>query len=349
MLRNSAGASARPVPRKGGAGAPGPLARKGFREYFSQARSIEGDGMETRASYTIVGAFTLLAVAGALLFVLWSARNEQGRMRTYEIEFHQSVSGLSVGSAVLLEGVRVGQVSGIKVSPDEPGRVTVRVQVAADAPVRRNSEATLEPQGVTGISAIAVSGGTRDSPLLSASTEGVGRIPSKPSRLQQIMNSAPSILASMDDLVKRAANLLAPENLEGVGRLLASLADIAETLSAGREDMTRGLTGFSEAGQSFSVSGKHLEKLMADARTLVDRDIRGAARSVSRAADTFGSAVEGIEPGLSRLSRDSVDELNRLLVEARRLTSSLAKLTQKLESDPRRFLLGNSVPEFSAP
>lgn len=305
--------------------------------------------METRASYTVVGAFTLLIVAGAMLFVLWSAKNEQGRMRTYEIEFYQSVSGLSVGSPVLLEGVRVGQVSSIKVSPDEPGRVIVRVQVAEDAPVRHNSEATLEPQGVTGISAIAISGGTRDSPLLSASTEGVARIPFRPSRLQQIMNSAPSILLAMDDVIKRAANLLAPENLEGVGRLLASLADIAETLSAGREDMTKGLAGFGQAGQSFSVSGKHLEKLMADARTLVDRDIRGAAQSVSKAAGDFSAAVGVVEPGLTRFSRDSVDEFNRLLVEARRLTSSLARLTQKLESDPRRFLFGNSVPEFSVP
>lgn len=305
--------------------------------------------METRASYTLVGAFTLLMVAGVLLFVLWSAKNEKGKMRTYEIEFNQSVSGLSIGSSVLLEGVRIGQVSSIKVSPEDPGKVMVRVQVAEDSPIRKNSEATLEPQGVTGISAIAVTGGTRESPLLSASREEIARIPSKPSKLQQIMNSVPSILASMDDMVKRANDLLAPENMEGVSRLLTSLADISETLSASRGDIAKGIGGFSDAGESFSVAGKHLEKLMANAQTLVDKDFRDAARSVSSAAGRFGGAVEAIEPGMKRFSRESVDELHRLLVEARRLTSSLAKLTQKLESDPRRFLLGNPVPEFSAP
>ena len=305
--------------------------------------------METRASYMVVGAFTVLIVVGALLFVLWTAKNDQGEMRTYEIIFHQSISGLSVGSSVLLEGVRVGQVSSIKVSPEDPGQVIVRVSVSADAPIRQNSQATLEPQGVTGVSAVAVSGGTADSPMLAEVEGEIARIPSKPSRLQEIMNSVPSILASLDEVVSRTSQLISPENTEAFGKLLSSVTEIAETLAQNKDSIAKGLGGFGDAGESFSAAGERLEKLMASAQTLVDKDFRGAAQAVDRAASRIDGAMSSMEPGLKRFSRESLEELNRVLVEARRLMMHLSNLAQKFESDPRRFLLGNPVPEFSAP
>lgn len=305
--------------------------------------------METRAGYTIVGAFTLLVIVGALLFVLWTAKNQKGEMRTYKVVFRQSVSGLTVGSNVLLQGVRVGQVSRINVSPEDPGEVVVLVSVAADAPIRKNSEATLEPVGVTGVSAVAVSGGTVDSPFL-ASVEGLTpQIPSRPSKLQEIMNSVPSILSQVDDVLQLANQLLAKENTERVGRLIASLADISEAIAQNKDSLAMGMAGFGDAGQSFAASGKRLERLVAGAQTLVEKDLRNAAKSVDGAASRFDAAVGNFEPGITKFSRDGMEEIQRLLVEGRRLMESLRRLTQKIESDPRRFLLGNPIPEFSTP
>lgn len=305
--------------------------------------------METRASYTIVGAVTLLAIVGAVLFVLWSAKNEKGDMRTYKIAFVQSVSGLSVGSGVLLEGVRVGQVSSIKVSPDDPGRVLVLVSVSSDAPIRKNSTATLEPQGVTGVSAVAVTGGTKDSPILAPAPGEIAEIPSTPSKLQQIMNSIPSILAQMNSTVERLNQLLAAENTERIGVLISSLAEIAETVAQNKGSLAKGMAGFGDAGDSFAKSGKRMEQLMAGAQGLLNKELREAAKSIDSAAGNVSDFVAKAEPGMLKFTRESVEEIHRLLVEARRLMSSLARLTQKIESDPRQFLLGNPIPEFSTP
>ena len=305
--------------------------------------------METKASYIVVGAFALLIVAGALLFVLWAAKNSKGDTREYEVVFRQSVAGLTVGSSVLLEGVRVGQVSSIGVSPTDPGRVLVRVTASADAPIRQNSQATLEPQGVTGMSVVAISGGTADSPLMALVTGQVGRIPAQPSRLQEIMNSVPSILASLDNIVKRTDQLISPENSQTFGTLLFSVTEIAETLAQNKESIAKGMAGFGDAGQSFAVSGKRLEALIASAQTLVDRDFRNAAQAIGRASGNITAVSSAVEPGLHRFSRDSMRELHAFLAEARMLAASLSSLAQKLESDPRRFLFGNHVPEFSVP
>jgi len=305
--------------------------------------------METRASYVVVGAFALLIVTGSLLFVLWAAKNAKGDLRTCEVIFNQSVSGLSVGSSVLLEGVRIGQVSAIKFSADTPGRVIVYVLVSADAPIRQNSQATLEPQGVTGVSAVAISSGSVDSPMLAGVQGVIARIPSRPSRLQEIMNSVPSIMASLDNMVSRANDLISPENSEAFGKLLSSVTEIAETLAQHKESISKGFAGFGDAGESFAASGKRLDALIASANTLVDKDFRNAAQSIDRAATRIDDTMTIMEPGLKRFSRDSLEELNRVLEEARRLMVYLSSLVQKFEGDPRRFLLGNPVPEFSVP
>lgn len=299
--------------------------------------------METRAKYMLVGSFTLLIIASALLFVIWTARNDKMSMRTYEITFYQGVSGLTIGSPVLLEGVRIGQVTSIKVSPTKPGTVLVRIATQADAPIRQNSEAVLEPQGITGVSAVAVSGGTEDVPLLADVTDrGIPRIPSRISRLQEIINSMPSILSHINDMV-------GPKNVENMERLIDSLSSISLVLAENRESLARGLRGFGRAGENFAASSRQLQRLLDSSQSLLDTDFREAARSVDQAATRFDKFVGSIEPGLTRFSRESADELHRLLVETRRLTNSLAAIARKLESDPKNFLFGNQVPEFSVP
>lgn len=306
--------------------------------------------METRASYMIVGVFTLLIIAGAFVFTLWTAKNSQGHMRAYEIVFTQSVAGLNIGSAVLLEGVRVGQVSSIKVSPQVPGRVIVHIQIAEDTPIREDSTASLEPQGITGLSSVAISGGTAESPLLAAEAGSViPRIPSRPSQLQEIMNSVPAILGTLDHILGRASQFLNPENIKIVGGLLVSVSEIAETLAKNKESITRAVEGFGDAGQSFAASGKRLDTLVASAQSVVDKEMRGAARSVETAAAKLGDVASAAEPGMRRFSSGIVEELHNLFAESRRLVAVLTSLTRQLESDPRRFLFGNPIPEFSAP
>ena len=303
--------------------------------------------METRASYLLVGSFTLLIVIGALLFVLWTAKTYQGDMRTYEIAFNQSVSGLSTGSSVFLEGVKVGQVDSIKVSHQQPGEVLVRISVLADAPIRKNSEAVLEPQGITGTSAVAVSSGTVDSPLLQPGQGYVARIPSRLSRLQAIMNSLPSIMSSLDAVAANTGKFLSDENAVRFSTFMNSLAEISDSIAQNRTSLDKALKGFGEAGETFSSAASKLNTMIARGQTVVDKDLRSALNAIEKAGVQLEAVMKTIGPGMSKLSRESVDEMQNLLVEARRLVMSMARISGKIESDPRQFLLGNPVPEFS--
>ena len=69
--------------------------------------------METRAHYVAVGGFVLAVVTLAFVAVLWLGRVELGggQFTRYDIYFKGAVTGLSEGSAVLYNGVRVGRVA----------------------------------------------------------------------------------------------------------------------------------------------------------------------------------------------------------------------------------------------
>jgi len=99
--------------------------------------------VETKANYILIGAFTILGLLGLLGFFLWFARIELDRQFAYYDVRFTSVSGLSPASDVRFSGLPVGQVVDVRLSPDQDGTMTVRVEVAADTPVREDSIVTI--------------------------------------------------------------------------------------------------------------------------------------------------------------------------------------------------------------
>ncbi|HYF54016.1 MAG TPA: MlaD family protein, partial [Salinarimonas sp.] len=73
--------------------------------------------METRANYALIGAFTLSVVAATFLFVFWFSGHDRGGGRVgYQIVFQGSVTGMSRGSPVTFNGIRIGEVTDIALS-----------------------------------------------------------------------------------------------------------------------------------------------------------------------------------------------------------------------------------------
>ena len=101
--------------------------------------------METRANYALIGLFTLAVILAAFGFVYWFSGGERGQTRqSIRIVFSGSVSGLSQGSSVSFNGLRVGEVSSLGLLPEDPRRVVAIAQVDSSTPVRSATRARLE-------------------------------------------------------------------------------------------------------------------------------------------------------------------------------------------------------------
>ncbi len=121
--------------------------------------------METRAPYALIGAFVLAAIAAVFGFVYWlNNAGGLGQRTVYHVRFENSVSGLLTGAAVLFNGIRVGEVTGLRLSSDDPRQVMATIAVAPATPIRADTQAGLEFQGLTGVPVIALQGGIAGAP-----------------------------------------------------------------------------------------------------------------------------------------------------------------------------------------
>src|SRR5262249_44374091 len=144
--------------------------------------------METRASHIAVGAFVLVLMCAALGFVIWVGHfSEKVATARYIVRFSGSVAGLDVNSNVLFGGIPVGQVTSVQVDPDNSSLARVDVSVRADTPIRTDSEATLDMQGITGGVLVEISRGTSRGKRLKEGSE----IQSGYSTLERLLTGAP--------------------------------------------------------------------------------------------------------------------------------------------------------------
>ena len=121
--------------------------------------------METRANYALIGAFTLAVIVAAFGFVFWfSGGDKSQRRQPVRVVFSGSVSGLSKGSFVLFNGLRVGEVTDVGFVPDDPRRVVARIEVDRTTPIRTDTRARLEVQMLSGVAQIALVGGEPGAP-----------------------------------------------------------------------------------------------------------------------------------------------------------------------------------------
>lgn len=190
--------------------------------------------METRARYVLIGAFTLAVIFATFGFVYWvKSIGGLGQQAIYELRFNQPVAGLLPGASVLFNGVRVGAVTGIRLDPAEPKRVTMTIAIDPATPVRADTAIDIAFQGLTGAPAVALKGGASDAPRLTA------------------QNDHPPVLVAGDDVGKNLTES-ARETLKGIDTLIADNAKPLHTA----------ITGFSTFADMLGKNSDKIEGML---------------------------------------------------------------------------------------
>src|SRR3546814_561074 len=119
--------------------------------------------MEPRAHHVLIGAFTVLVAALAVLFSLWlSKANQSIGDRSYVVVFNEAVRGLTIGSAVQYNGIKVGEVFNLSLDSSDPSVVKAHIKVQDGILIKQDARARLVLTGLTGASVIGLSGGSPD-------------------------------------------------------------------------------------------------------------------------------------------------------------------------------------------
>jgi phospholipid/cholesterol/gamma-HCH transport system substrate-binding protein len=111
--------------------------------------------MNTKVNYVVVGAFVVVLGAAVLAIVLWLGKSDyRGVYDRYYAYMQESVAGLSVNSTVKYRGVDVGRVKDIVLNPENPQEVRLTLDILHATPIKIDTVAVLETQGLTGLATV---------------------------------------------------------------------------------------------------------------------------------------------------------------------------------------------------
>lgn len=199
--------------------------------------------METRARYLAIGVFTLAVIAAGFAFVYWLYSGGGFRERAvYQIRFDSPVSGLLVGSSVLFNGIRVGEVTNLDLTPDNPKQVLATIAIDPGAPVHADTQVGIDFQGLTGAPVILLSGGSADAPAVTADEGAVPTLVAAPDSGESMTQAARTTLRKLDTILTDNAEPLndVMKNFKTFSDALARNSDKVDTVIAGLERMTGG-------------------------------------------------------------------------------------------------------------
>lgn len=321
--------------------------------------------METRASHIAVGTFVLLLLLGLAGFVVWISKFQtEADLQRYDILFEESVTGLELDSNVRYRGVPVGRVRDIRIDPQNIERIRVTIEVRGDTPVKVDTKASLELQGLTGGVYVLLNEGTQGAAPLPGTREApYPEIGSRPSNLARIFEGAPELIAKGSLLLDRVTRLFSDENEAAVKDILINVKTLTDTLATQSGGLDELLTQAESTVTQIGSMSTEIEGLAKDLRTELTSDdgslsklIVNADTALSRvtlAADSVNSAANELDTilsenrgGFAELGSNGLFELTQFLQEARLLVASLSRISKQLERDPARFLLGDRLQGY---
>lgn len=341
--------------------------------------------METRTSYLLVGVFLLTAIVGLIGFIMWSVKSDTTTQYTaYRTYFTGSVSGLNKASEVRYRGIPIGRVTDIRIDPDNVERVRVTMEIVASTPIKVDSVASVEMQGITGVGYVQISGGSHSAdPLKAAEGQKYPVIQSRRSSLEALFSDTPELIHRVIGLTDEITKLFSEENRAAIGETLANVRTLTSALADSSQRVAELIDDTAAMAAELRLAAKDVRGIAEDARGGLSRVEQGAT-SLMGTAETALRNADGQITGVGGEARKMLAELNstahslgatseelrgliaenrkpirdfsaeglydftRMISEMRGLVASLSRIADRLETDPSLYLFGGSEKGFEA-
>jgi phospholipid/cholesterol/gamma-HCH transport system substrate-binding protein len=263
--------------------------------------------MKVRASNVMIGTLTLALIAGSL--GAWLSYQKLAGIKQkvpFRVIFEGSASGLRNGGSVNFAGIRVGEVVSLKL--DHPRRVVALAMIDGNTPVKRDTQVGLEFQGLTGIAAIAFTGGSDEAPPPLKGSDGI-----------------PELTADRDGTLNTQEKIRVA--LRNVDRVIAdNEVGLKDTLR-NFESFTASLTGNSEKITSIIGTAESGINAVDDALTKTKDFLGGLA------SDKYGGELLPTVISMRELIESFDKKSGQVLFDARKMLSEVSAAINK--SDPR--------------
>ena len=236
--------------------------------------------MERKAHYALIGLFTFAVVAGAFGFIFW-LHHSSGKKQAvaYRIIFDSSVSGLQVGGNVLFNGIRVGEVTNLRLDPDKPSQVIALLAVNKATPIRSDTRVGLEFQGLTGVAAVSLKGVSATTPLIEREEGEPPTLKADPSASQDMMQAARDVLNKAEEVIT-ANQEAVHQAIKDIATFSASLARNSDNVDSIMNNTNAAMANAKEATASARTLIENLDKRTDEITIGVNRMTATATRQI---------------------------------------------------------------------
>lgn len=298
--------------------------------------------MEDKVRFAAVGIFVLALSAALIGSVLWLSSGNSYRKDydIYQTYMKESVSGLNLNAPVRYHGVEVGRVQKIALAPGNGEQVQLTLAIERGTPVKEDTVAVLQTQGLTGIAFVDLAGGSRDSPPLQKQTgEKYPVIRTGPSLMTRLDSALTALLTNLNRTSENLNALLDEDNRRAVKTTLADIKVLSNTLAARSAAIDSSLTNAARTMENTARLSEELPQLAQRVQRSADAFDR-MANEVARAGASASGVIDSARTDVQQFTGETLPEVHQLVTELRDLTNSLRRFSDQLEQNPSTLLYG---------
>lgn len=298
--------------------------------------------MEDKVRFAAVGIFVLALSAALIGSVLWLSSGNSYRKDydVYQTYMQESVSGLNLNAPVRYRGVEVGRVQKIVLAPGNVEQVQLTLAIERGTPVKEDTVAVLQTQGLTGIAFVDLAGGSRDSlPLQKQAGEAYPVIKAGPSLMTRLDSALTALLTNLNRTSENLNALLDDDNRRAVKTTLADIKVLSSTLAARSAAIDSSLTNAARTMENTARLSEELPQLAQRVQRSADAFDR-MADEVARAGTSASGVFDGARTDVQQFTGETLPEVHQLVTELRDLTNSLRRFSGQMEQNPSALLYG---------
>ena len=276
--------------------------------------------MEEKVNFALVGAFVLTLGTALIGFTLWlsSGKSYRTSYDTYQTYMQDSVAGLNLNAPVRYRGVEVGRVRKIALAPGNVEQVQLTLAIERGTPVKTDTVAVLQTQGLTGLAFVELTGGGRNSPVLQKQPGAdYPVIKAGPALMTRLDSAVTSLLTNLNKTSENVNALLDADNRRAIKKTLADLQKLSGTLA--------------------SHSGL-IDSTLADAAHAMKNTAR-LTDELAQLGQAGGDASSTLK-NTRQFTSQTLPEIQLLVTQLRDLTGSLQRVSNQLEQNPSVLLYG---------
>lgn len=277
--------------------------------------------MEDRAKYALIGLFTFAVITAAFGFVYWlHGASGSKETKPYLVVFEGSVSGLRVGGPVLFNGIRVGEVTEMRLT-DKPSEVAAVISVTPSTPLRSDTIVTLEYAGLTGIASVSLKGAAASSPAVAPPKNG--GLPT----LRAASTAGDMGTAVRETLAK--ADALIVENQESVRNTIKNLEAFTAALARNGDKIDKLVDNSSKLVETGANAMGSINELAVSLK-----------KDTSMLAENLDKRTAEVTEGITKLTETTTKQVTTVGANLNRAIVNIDKSVTELAKNPQRIIFG---------